>query len=121
MRVTNAAQRGKDLLSMADEYGRTPLFLACQNGRVDAARSLLAEGAEVDRANKWGATPLYAACQNGHVDAARLVLDKGAEVDRATNDGWTPLRIAKSKGHSAVVALLAEHRKLPSSEPRPWR
>ena len=95
---------------MVDEYGRTPLYLACENGRVDAARSLLAEGAEVDRATNWGATPLYAACEKGHVDAARLLLEKGAEVDRATPYG-TPLDIAKRKGHSSIVALLRAHRK----------
>ena len=65
----------------------TPLFIACQNGHVDAARLLLDKGAEVDRAEKDGGTPLFIACEKGHVDAARLLLDKGAEVDRADKDG----------------------------------
>ena len=104
--ATNAAQRGKDLLSMADEYGRTPLWLACQKGRVDAARSLLAEGAEVDRARWNGWTPLFIACQNGHVDAARLLLDKGADVHKASKSNRTPLHEASYNGHTDVVRLL---------------
>ena len=65
---------------------RTPLYIACFNSHVDAARLLLEKGAEVDRA-EGTATPLGIACEKGHVDAARLLLDKGAEVDRAEKDG----------------------------------
>ena len=93
---------------MVDQWGRTPLFIACQNGRVDAARSLLEEGAEVDRAMQDGATPLYAACENGYLDAARLLLDNGSEVDKADDHGWTPLYAACEHGHVDTVRLLLE-------------
>ena len=53
--------------------------IACQEGHVDAARLLLDNGAEVDRAAEDGTTPLFIACYKGHVDVARLLLDKGAE------------------------------------------
>ena len=88
------------------EDSQTPLFVACGKGDVDAARRLLDNGAEVDRANKYGATPLFVACQEGHVDAARLLLDNGAEVDRATEDGATPLYIACEKGRADAARLL---------------
>ena len=32
------------------EEGKTPLYIACKKGHVDAARLLLDNGAEVDRA-----------------------------------------------------------------------
>ena len=48
-----------------------PLIIACEKGHVDAARLLLDNGAEVDRAMKDGWTPLLIACTKGHVDAAR--------------------------------------------------
>ena len=89
--------------------GATPLYVACENGRVDAARSLLEEGAEVDRADEDGWTPLLSACYNGHVDAARLLLGKGAEVDRADKDGWTPLYSACHHGHVDAALLLLEN------------
>ena len=95
----------------ADEHGRTPLWKACYEGHVDAARLLLDNGAEVDRADEDGRTPLFIAYREGHVDAARLLLDKGADVNKADEDGETPLSIAKQQGHSAVVALLEEHQK----------
>ena len=47
-----------DEVNRADEHGRTQLFIACGNGQVDAARSLLEKGAAVDRATKkYGMTP----------------------------------------------------------------
>ena len=92
--------------------GATPLYIACQNGHVDAARLLLERGAEVDRVvEKWqwkGATPLYIACQNGHVDVVRLLLEKGAEVDRAQENGQTPLQAACHGGHVDAARLLLE-------------
>ena len=38
--------------------GRTPLFVACAEGQVDAARLLLEKGAKLDRATEDGQTPL---------------------------------------------------------------
>ena len=77
-----------------DEDGRTPLLIACENGDIRAARNLLNNGADVNRANKKGETPLYVACERGHVDAVRLLLEKGADVERVGESGWTPLRRA---------------------------
>ena len=92
-----------------EEQGPTPLYLACQKGHVDAARSLLAEGAEVDRADKYGWTPLRIACYEGQIDAVRLLLDNGAGVDGADKEDDTPLIIACSKGHVDAVRLLLEN------------
>ena len=43
-----------DEVNRADEHGRTQLYIACQNGRVAAARLLLEKGAAVDRAREDG-------------------------------------------------------------------
>ena len=95
--------------SSGEEQGPTPLFLACQKGDVDAARSLLAEGAEVNRAGEDCATPLYIACSKGHVDAARLLLNNGAEVDRVGKYGETPLWTACSNGYVDAARLCLDH------------
>ena len=87
----------------------SPLYIACKNGHVDAARLLLDIGAEVNWANKNGHTPLFVACEHGHIDAARLLLEKGAEKKRASKNGETPLWIACQKGHFAVATLLLDN------------
>jgi ankyrin repeat protein len=84
------------------------LFITCWEGRVDAVRLLLDEGAEVDRASKKGWTPLYVACGKGHVAVARLLLAKGADVNRADKNGATPLYIACLKGHVDAARLVLE-------------
>ena len=95
-----------DEVNRADEHGRTPLYNACGNGQVDAARRLLDRGAEVDRATKKGETPLFAACGNGHVDAARSLLAQGADVNRVNKYGTTPLYAACESGRVDAVRLL---------------
>ena len=91
------------------EDSQTPLYAACQEGHVDAARRLLDKGAEVDQADKYGATPLFVACQEGHVDAAGLLLDNGADVHKASNKNRTPLHAASYEGHIDVARLLLAH------------
>ena len=85
--------------------GATPLWITCENGHADAARLLLNQGVDINRADKYGATPLLAACSKGHVDAVRLLLDEGAEVDRSTEGGQTPLFIACYNGHVDAAHL----------------
>ena len=51
----------------------TPLLIACQKGHVDAARLLLDNGADVDRATEDGATPLHMARSQGHAAVGALL------------------------------------------------
>ena len=60
-------------VNRAMEGGRTPLFIACEKGRVDAARLLLDNGAEVDRAQEDGETPLEVAQRKGHAAVVALL------------------------------------------------
>ena len=98
-----------DINSPTDAEGRTPLYVACTKGHIDAARLLLDKGAAVDRARNNGSTPLYAACFNGHVEVTRLLLNKGAEVDRANDGGGTPLFVACQEGRADAARLLLDN------------
>jgi len=59
----------------AREDDRTPLYVACQNGHVDAARLLLAKGADIKRATKKGTTPL-AIAKRLHYHAVVALLEE---------------------------------------------
>lgn len=54
---------------------------ACENGRVAAARMLLAAGADASAADSDGWTPLAFAARGGHLTIAKELLDAGARVD----------------------------------------
>jgi ankyrin repeat protein len=69
----------------------TPLLYAARDGRTDSARTLLAAGAEIERADANGITPLLMAITNDHVDTARFLIERGASVNAVDWYGRTPL------------------------------
>jgi len=88
-RVT-AEGRPKDM----NRGGLTPLLYAAREGYLDAARVLLAAGAQIDLADPDGTTPLILALMNGHFDMARALIDAGADVKLWDWWGQTPLYMA---------------------------
>ena len=70
----------------------TALLYAARDGRTDAARALIAAGADVnDVGIGEKMTPLVMAIANGHYDLAKYFLDHGADPNKASNAGLTPL------------------------------
>ncbi len=68
-----------------DGYGRTLLFIAAHNNRLDAVRILLAGGADPNVAAHDGQTPLAAAClhtlsQECDIEIVRLLVGHGAPM-----------------------------------------
>lgn len=83
------------------------LRAAASRGDVEAVRSLLAAGADVNAANEYGATPLILASMRGRTDVARVLLEAGADADRADGFyGRSPLGWATEGGFEEVVSLL---------------
>ncbi|KAF0717653.1 Aste57867_2175 [Aphanomyces stellatus] len=67
--------------------GESPLFIASQNGHIEVATLLLANGADVNQDDKYGWSPLSIASQQGHVEVTTLLLANGADVNQPT-DEW---------------------------------
>ena len=63
---------------LATGAGSTPLYIASQNGRSDAAKLLLAAKANIHSALHNVTTPLMGAISNGHTDLATHLLESGA-------------------------------------------
>lgn len=66
-----------------DEYGRTPLSWATENGNEEMVRILIDLGDKVDADSKdhYGRTPLSWAARNGYEAVARMLIDLGDKVD----------------------------------------
>lgn len=64
------------------------LIVASREGRVDAVKSALYLGANV---NDRDGAPLIKACRNGHTDVVKLLIDAGADIN--ARGGW-PLILA---------------------------
>jgi uncharacterized protein len=89
-RRMTAEERPKDL----NRGGLTGLMFAARDGSIEAARALLAAGAEVNYTDPDGSTPLLVALMNGHWDMAKLLVESGADVNCWDWWGQTPLYLA---------------------------
>ena len=98
-------QAGEEM-DQAVEDGRTPLYMAAENGHHEVVAALIAARANVDLAMNDGFTPLLVAAQNGHHEVVAALINANATVDQAMKDGSTPLLMAAMNGHLEVVTAL---------------
>ena len=95
--------------SLANDYGVTPLTLACQNGSAAMVATLLKAGADPNVVQWTGETPLITCARTGDVQAVKLLLSAGADVDvTEERQGHTALMRAVAGKHSPVVQALIE-------------
>jgi len=94
------------------EVKNEALAWAARNDRVDALRTLVARGADVN-ADVYRGTALAWAAATGKLDAVRTLLDLGADVNfRGTfggpghGEGVTALHLAAQSGHLDVIRVL---------------
>lgn len=89
---------------MKDEF-----LAAARKGDIEAVKSFLAKGVDVNAKTEYGATALSYACDKGHTAIVRLLLERGADANaRDTFYGATPITWASMKGHSEIVGLLLD-------------
>ena len=65
-------------INARDNYGRTPLQVACSCGKISFVRFLLEKGAEIELYNHCGGTALSLARMMGHASIAKLLEEYGA-------------------------------------------
>jgi hypothetical protein len=82
------------LLKVTNDFGKTPLSVACEHGHDDLARIFITAGADVNHPDKNGNTPLMLAAKNGSDDVATTLIKKKADVKAVNNDGKTAMHIA---------------------------
>ena len=83
---------GRLLSRMGGEL--TSLIYAARTGRIETAKVLLDNGADVNQVSRYGWTPLLAATQNRNYQMGKFLLDNGADVNIANKGGWTNLYLA---------------------------
>ena len=88
------------------ESGRTPLYVAAQDGHVELVKELLKARADTSICNNDGETALHAAAGAGHADVVSELLKAKANVNVHDKNGETPAGIAFNKGHYGIVYLL---------------
>ncbi len=83
-----------------------PLHRAAADGDIDAMKSAIQAGEELDATDRRGMTALHKAAANGRVKAVRLLLRKGADPQLKDRMGRTAIVVAAEEQQTAVVDLL---------------
>ncbi|MEI9815053.1 MAG: ankyrin repeat domain-containing protein [Acidobacteriota bacterium] len=83
-----------NLVSKQPKGGLTPLLYAAREGSLDAAKVLIAAGADLNLAEPDGVTPVVMALINAHYDLAGALLEAGANPNVQDRYGRSPLYTA---------------------------
>jgi hypothetical protein len=92
----------------SDRFGRTELWWAAREGRIEAVRRLIAAVENPNARDIDGEGPLHAAARGGHAAVIALLLRHGADPGAVDRHGTTPLHLAVESGRAASVQRLLD-------------
>ena len=105
--ILRAKMKQLDRLLARDKDGKSLLHYACINNKIERARHMLEQGADVNAKDNHDWTPLHLACLHGHLDIVKLLIQQGAVVNMlGSEDMDTPLHQASKHGHKEIVLYL---------------
>jgi ankyrin repeat protein len=77
--------------------------------KIDQARALIGQGADINFMNNRGQTPLWVATQIGSRELVKLLLEYKADVNATNLEGWTPLAWATARKMESIIMLLIQY------------
>lgn len=83
-----------------------PLHAAAAKGDINALRSLVKRGYEINTQDEKGRTALHRAAGNGHISCIRYLLFKKADFHIKTFGSETPKDVALRYGHVACAEMI---------------
>lgn len=96
----------KTINKLDQKWGKTALFAACEEGRLELVKMIMDYGAKVNFRTKDGNTSIMGAAYNGETEIIAYLIENSGEVDAVGANGETAMHIAARRGHLATVELL---------------
>jgi hypothetical protein len=90
----------------SDRFGRTELWWAARDGRIDTVKRLMAAVENPNARDMDGQGPLHAAARGGHAAVVELLLTYGADPNLRDRYGTTPLHVGVEAAHAHTARLL---------------
>lgn len=90
---------------------------AVRAGAHDQVTTLIASGADPNRAQRYGMTPILIASVRGDVAMAEVLHEAGARLGASNQYGESAIGLAASNGHGEMVRWLAERGLAPDRHP----
>ena len=91
--------------AITDYDGRSPLHLACAEGKASSVQILLAAGAVIDCVDRWGLTPADEAQRCGHHLCLNLLLDASSSARDPSKDGGASADYGATRDANTAVQL----------------
>ena len=86
-----------------DEYGRTAIYLAAQNGHAQIVKILMALSDNSNCPDNYGDTPIYWAARRGHTEIFKILAPLTDNPNAPNTDGNTPIYFAAHSGYTEIV------------------
>jgi len=104
-----ASQPERSQGSAVDQLGRTQLWWAVKDGRLEDVKRMLEEGENPNAADLDGEGPLHVAARWGRVAIAQLLLSYGADPGAKALYGATPLQVSVAEAQVGAARALLQH------------
>ena len=110
-RIKQVLREHPSLVSAYAPDGFYPVGLAAFFGHLDAAKTLIAAGANIHAAakNAFKVQAIHAAVASKNIDIVRAVLEAGADPNAAQQQGFRPIHEAGSSGSRELAELLLKY------------
>lgn len=102
-------KENKNYINEINEYGFSPLILACYKGNSEVAKFLIEKKSNLDYVSDEG-TALMAAVVRGKNELAKSLLENGANPNLTNLEGTTALMYASQFKNVELVKLLLQYK-----------
>lgn len=99
-------EANKREMNYPDEDGCTPPMLAAQYGNLEALRTTITRGGDVNKMDLLGFTAMHHAARHGHWNCVSFLISFGANIWIMDNELHTALDIAALENREDIVKLL---------------